>query len=125
MAELIIRVKVSDDLDPALTDPEDLAADIIDTFTEDLRHRLSTDIGGVELASAEWAPAKITLPEQPEVNGVPVGSKFSDPIGEYEVVGSPVWVEDAGCYKQHVRSPHGYVAPITVDALRMSLRKAK
>jgi hypothetical protein len=54
MGELIIRVKVSDDLDPTLTDPQDLAGDIIDTFTHDLRHRVSADIGGVELASAEW-----------------------------------------------------------------------
>jgi hypothetical protein len=52
--EMIIRVKVSDDIDPTTIDPEDIAADVIDTFTDDLRHRISTDIGGVKLLGAEW-----------------------------------------------------------------------
>lgn len=118
-----MRVKVVSDLDPALTDPEDLAGDIIDTFTHDLRHRVSTDIGGVELASAEWAPSKVTLPEPPEVEGVPVGSKFTDMFdAEYEVVGSPVWNSNLGHYMQDVRNTDGLIVTNAVRALRIYLR---
>jgi len=51
--EMIIRVMVSD-ADPTLTDPEDIAIDIIATFIEDLRHRPPTDLSSVKLVSAEW-----------------------------------------------------------------------
>lgn len=53
--ELIIRVRVDASDDPVLTDPMDLASDIIDTFNEDMTHRSGWQDGErVELLAAEW-----------------------------------------------------------------------
>jgi hypothetical protein len=51
-------------------------------------------------------------------NGVPIGSQYEDMFGAYEVIGEPVWSDDARCYMQDVRGPEGWVTTNAVPALR-------
>lgn len=59
--------------------------------------------------------------ERAKAEGVPVGSKFTDQFGEYEVVGEPRQCEDddtGDCFLQDVRVPEGHLLPFSVTALR-------
>jgi len=53
MSTIVLRIGTTD-VDPTLVDPENLAADIVDTYNDDLRHRVNPLNGPVELIEAEW-----------------------------------------------------------------------
>lgn len=54
MPTIVVRIDVTD-VDPTRNDPADIAADIVETYNEDLTHRADSSTGPAKLLSAEWA----------------------------------------------------------------------